>query len=141
MEFTESFISAKNIAEKLPADKWFEEAKTVAYRTAQSRVVISIENNHSMDILNIFDDEDQVSSDKEFAADVSTVLDFLSPRDEAIIAKLLLQRLIHWESGLDLSREFPNDFRSKIAGNLLREMSLALIDAKKIRALQLNNQE
>src|SRR4051794_37480587 len=100
------YLTAKELANKLPSAGWRAGPASVAYLSMQHRLVITVETNACLEALAYAsENEDPARSAEEFIKDLGPILLHFSPNDEAVLAEALFRRLIGWQYGDDLPAE------------------------------------
>lgn len=126
---TKRYTARAYADQHMPADAWKPVVSAMIYRTAQTRLRVTVEQNASHQALGLIDIEDHEGSDRQFTDDLTPVLDHLSPHDECLLAERLVQRLIAWETE-DIPKGPSGVGRAPVASDLLSRLSQQLATAK-----------
>ena len=91
-------LTAREIAEALPADEWRTVASATVYPHAQRRLAVTVSMNTSPEVFRYIEDEDY-SARSKFAEELLEIIgDDLSANDEMALIRALGKRLTAWQA-------------------------------------------
>lgn len=91
-------LTAREIAEALPADEWQTVASATVYPHAQRRLAVTVSMNTSPEVFRYIEDEDY-SARSKFAEELLEIIgEDLSANDEMALIRTLGKRLTAWQA-------------------------------------------
>ena len=91
-------LTAREIAEALPADEWRTVASATVYPHAQRRLAVTVSMNTSPEVFRYIEDEDY-SARSKFAEELLAIIgEDLSANDEMAFIRALGKRLTAWQA-------------------------------------------
>ena len=116
-------LTAREIAEALPADEWRTVAKATVYPHAQRRLAVTVSTNTSPEVFRYIEDEDY-SARSKFAEELLEIIgEDLSANDEMALIRALGKRLTAWQArrGSCAQHGCPDDPVRECLEEVLRE--------------------